>query len=225
MTKDLINTTFLALAFLSLFAVGELLYHKFKVKAEVTRKIVHIGTGVLSLFFPIMLGNHWLVLLLCASFAIILLISLRTLHLQSINSIDRKSYGSLLYPLSVYLCYLVYDYLDQNYLYYYLPILILAISDPIAAIAGKRWASPKYNIGNDSKTIAGNIGFLVSAYIISIIIIRSNYEIIVYKIILASFLISIISTVAEGLSVRGKDNLSIPVSVIFALYLSEKLIF
>jgi phytol kinase len=86
LSTDLINTAMLAGAFLALFGLAELLYHYLNVKAELTRKLVHAGTGLLTLLFPVMLNNHWLVLLLCSAFAVILLLSLRFNLLRSINA-------------------------------------------------------------------------------------------------------------------------------------------
>ena len=92
---NIINTALLASSFLALFGIAEILYHFLKMQAELTRKIVHIGTGLLTLLFPLMLSNHWYVLFLCTSFAAILLASLRLNLLPSINAIGRKSAGSL----------------------------------------------------------------------------------------------------------------------------------
>lgn len=139
MTPTVLNAIILAGCYLLLFTLGELLYYCFKIKAEITRKIVHIGTGLLALSFPLLLANHWCVLVLCTLFAGILIVSLRFDLLRSINAIDRQSIGSLAYPVSVYGCYLTYHLYDNRYVYYYLPILILAICDPIAGLIGRRW--------------------------------------------------------------------------------------
>jgi len=97
--KDIINTGILAFSFLALFGIAEILYHKVNVKAEWTRKLVHFGTGILTLLFPVMLNDHLYVFFLCASFALLLLASLRFNRLKSIHAIDRKSYGSISYPV------------------------------------------------------------------------------------------------------------------------------
>ena len=75
--RDLTNTILLSTSFLVLFACGEVLYHVFKVKAELTRKWSHVGTGFLTMLFPVMLSNHWWVLVLCATFAILLSTSIK----------------------------------------------------------------------------------------------------------------------------------------------------
>src|SRR5690606_10098770 len=103
----------LAGAFAALFAAAEVLYRVWRMNAEVTRKVVHIGTGLLALLFPLVLTSHWQVLALCGSFAVLLWISIRYKFLPSINGIRRKSYGSLGYPISVYVSFLAYEYSGQ----------------------------------------------------------------------------------------------------------------
>lgn len=222
MTKtDLVNTAILAGAFLSLFGLAETLYHYFNTKVEITRKIVHFGTGILTLLFPLMLDNHWLVLALCGSFAVILIISMRYNFLKSVNAIDRKSVGSIAYPIAVYGCYLAYIYFNYQYAYFYIPVLILAICDPIAALAGKRWPLGRYNIGNSSKTLMGSGMFFLSAFIV--IVLLSVMEHNMTRIVMRGLIIALFSTVSEAISGRGYDNITIPVSVLASLIVIDQL--
>lgn len=225
--KELIHTSWLALTFLLLFGMAEVLYHFLKVKAEYTRKFVHFGTGVLTLLFPIYLNNPWLVLFLCGSFAIILLVSLKYKLLPSINAIERKSYGSLCYPLAVFFCYLFYDWYQMNpqatggYLIFYLPILILAISDPLAALVGRKFPYGVYKVGCGYKTIMGSTVFFLSAFAISLVFISgfSAIEPFNLRAVFMAIGISLITTFAESISKNGMDNLYIPLSGTVITYL------
>ncbi len=225
MNKDILNTLILAGAFLTLFATAEVMFHLLKIKAELTRKFVHLGTGLLTLLFPIMLGNHWLVLILCASFAVILLLSLRFNLLKSINAIDRKSVGSLAYPVSVYGCYLVFDYFDQQYIYFYLPILILAICDPIAALTGKTWPYGSFKVGMEKKTLVGSGMFFISALVLTFALyLILHQESTTFTLVITAFVVAMISTVSEAFSRKGYDNLTIPAAVLVSMILTEKLL-
>jgi phytol kinase len=219
MQKDILNTVILAISFLSLFAVGELLYRFLHIKVEYTRKLIHVGTGIITLLFPAMLNNHWLVLFLCASFAIILWASFVYNFLPSINAINRPSHGSLCYPLAVYTSYLAYDYLGNPYFYFYMPMLILSICDPIAALTGKKWPFGKFNIGNETKTIMGSVCFCIAAIVISFTLftVTSNTLTTIQKLIMA-VVIGVVSAITEGLSKKGVDNVTIPLVVILTLY-------
>ena len=223
MSKDIINTAFLSLAFLGLFGIAEVLYHYFKMQVEHTRKLVHLGTGLLTLLFPVMLDDHRLVLLLCASFAGILLLSLRFNLLRSINAIDRVSAGSILYPAAVYLCYLGYDRFNGQYIYFYLPILTLAICDPVAALTGKKWPLGKYRIGKDNKTLMGSAMFFISSFLLSLGLFILNDTPFDTRMIFLSFIIGLACAVIEGISPKGSDNLSIPLTALGLLIMFQTL--
>lgn len=212
MKPELINTAILAVSFLALFGFAELLYHVFKVEAELTRKLVHIGTGILTLLFPIMLDNHWLVLFLCASFLVILTLSLKFDLLKSINAIDRKSQGSILYPIVVYVIYLIYTQFD-NYVFFYLPILTMAICDPIAALVGKRWPIGGYKVGKDNKTMAGSTAFAVAGLVLAMVLLLNMTDLSVGNALLVGLSVAVVAAFVEGISQNGFDNLLIPFSV------------
>lgn len=222
MTADWINTAILSASFLALFGIAELLYHYAHVKVELTRKLVHLGTGALTLLFPVMLSNHWFVLLLCGSFALILIVSLRFKLLPSINAIDRVSVGSLAYPASVYGCYLVFQAEHQHFGFFYIPILTLAICDPIAALAGKRWPLGKYTIGKDTKTLMGSGMFLLSAFIVYFVTVSMlNPQTGIQPLIFRGLIVAIIACTAEAVSGKGTDNLTIPAAVLGGLYFTN----
>ncbi len=226
MNSDLKYSLLLALSFLVLFGLAESLYHKQHIRAELTRKMVHICTGLLTLLFPLLLIHHWYVLMLCGSFAVIILASLRFNFLPSINAIDRKSHGSICYPIAVYLCFLVYEFYSSKtthignpLLYYYLPILTLAICDPMAAYAGKHFPYGKFKVWGGTKSLSGLTAFFLSSLIItsSVLYSFSATGTTGSDILLLSLPLAIIGGIAEAISSKGLDNITIPVSVLLTL--------
>lgn len=224
MSPGMIHTLYLACCFLALFGIGELLYHKASWKAEATRKIVHIGTGLLALTFPVLLADHRYVLLLCSSFLVLLLLSIRWRLLPSINAIGRKSAGSLAYPFAVYGCYLVFDYYNHQYIYYYLPILILGLCDPAAAFAGKKFPAGKYSIRSESKTAMGSLTFFVTATILSFAFFAATTPSFSDGyVILKCLIIALLAAFAEAVSSKGYDNITIPAAVLAGLAICNQL--
>lgn len=222
MSTSLLHTIYLAGAFLLLFASGEVLYHVFKIRAELTRKYIHFSTGFITMLFPPLIGNHWFVMALCGSFLLILAVSMRFKLLPSINAVDRKTHGSILYPIVVYGCYLAFNY-SGHFSYFYIPILILAVSDPIAALVGKGYPLGKYTIFGHSKTFSGSAGFFVSAMILCFLLL-------VYvdgrPMLLAfgpALLISLCSTISEAVTHKGYDNFTIPGSALAVLFVLENM--
>lgn len=217
MRETIIHTTLLAVAFLTLFAVAEILYHYLKVKAEITRKLVHFGTGLLTLLFPVLLDDHWPVLFLCGSFAIILILSMRFNFLKSINAIDRASAGSICYPLAVYVCYLAFYYYNKQYVIFYVPILILAICDPVAALTGKRWPKGKFKIGPDNKTLLGTCMFVLSCFMLTTVLYGLSAPPFKTSTLAISASLAILCAFSEAISPRGYDNLTIPFTALAIL--------
>lgn len=215
------NVTIVASVFLSLFATGELLYHKLNVCAEMSRKFVHLFTGILTFMLPVLIGDHRIVFGLCMSFAVLLYLSKKYGFLKSINAIDRPSQGSLWYPLMIYLCYYVY-HVSGEYIYFYLPILILAIADPLAALSGKKWPKGEYVIGCHTKTITGTSAFFSSAFIISVILLLWLTPATLFSALMISLIVSFITTISEALSRNGLDNFTIPIAALVVLIAMEK---
>lgn len=213
----------LSACFLGLFGVSELIHRTTSVKVEHTRKFVHFGTGILTLLFPVFLTSSWSVLCLCTSFAVILLLSLKYQFLPSINAIDRESHGSILYPVAVYTCFLLYEYRGFDLMFFYAPMLVLAIADPMAALFGKRWPKGAFTIGKDTKTLMGCSAFFGSALLILVGLSGLfNLEISfasVYRLIL----VALGATLAEAVSGKGSDNLTIPLAVVLLLNLFASL--
>ncbi len=217
MSKEIINTAILAAAFLVVFGTAEFMYHFLKMAVEITRKFVHIASGFIALLFPLLINNQWYVLFLCASFALILICSIRFDLLPSINAVNRKTLGSIAYPAAVYGCYVVYAHVSGERIYFYLPILILSICDPLAAAIGKRFGTRKYQAGADQKSYAGSIAFFLSAFVISLVLLSYFTTLNGGRILIYSLIAGICSAIAEGLSRRGLDNITIPATILFLM--------
>jgi dolichol kinase len=213
MYHDFVNVLILSGYFLLLFGFAEWLFYKFKWKPENTRKIVHFGTGILTFLFPVMLSHHLWVLLLCSSFAVLLLLSMKFNFLNSINGVDRITWGSLCFPLAVYLCFIANVYYNDS-LYFYLPMLVLAISDPAAALVGKATGWCPYQVWGQSKTIGGSLAFFISAILLGAgFHLGFNHDTLQSK-GMAIVIMALVTTAVEAVSTKGWDNVSIPLSVI-----------
>ena len=225
MMTDLIPICKLTVCFLSLFGLSEFLYYVIKVPVELSRKVSHIGTGFLTMLFPLWLHSHWSVLVMCASFFGLLVASKKLGFLQSINGIQRESYGSASYPVIVYLCFLLYTMLHDNHSdlvglgWFYLPVLTMALADPAAAFVGSRWPLGKFRIGIDTKSLSGCLAFFSVAFLLAFVWFYPFPIPVLQK--LAMFtLIALSGTLAEAFSSKGLDNFTIPAAVAISLFVS-----
>lgn len=218
-----ITVSFLYLvAIVLLLVFNELNYRKFKIKGEFTRKFAHFVSTLAVVPFPYIISSHWYVLILAFIFFVALFVTQYSKQLKSIHDIKRRSVGSYLLPLSIYVTFLVASIHEVKF-YYILPMLILAICDPIAAIMGMNIKKKNQNIiilgTNTGKTIIGSSSFFLTSLIICIIALYFNREVFDFKTFWLAVLVSVISTMAELFSWRGSDNLTIPLSVCLTLLL------
>ena len=200
--------------YLLLFGFTDLLYHQFKVDANTTRKVVHICTGLIALTFPVYLEHLWQVAWLCLSFLLLMAVSERFKWFKSITAVERKSYGSWLFALVVLACFYI-QINEGRTEFFYLPILVLTISDPMAAIVGKRLEYKPLNVFGHKKTLGGSLAFLCSALLILAIVSHFFYSLKLTEILV----MAVAATVSELLSTKGLDNLTIPASIVILLTL------
>jgi dolichol kinase len=102
-------------------------------------------------------------------------------------------------------------------------MLILAVSDPMAAILGinvktyngriKIWGKKLY------KTWLGTGAFLISSFVISIIALYFHRGVFDFKTFWLALSVAVVTMFAELISWKGSDNLSIPVSAVLILVL------
>jgi len=206
------------LALLLLIVLTEVLHRRFKVRTEHSRKFLHVSGGLMCLLFPLIFTSHWWLLVLAVIAFSILFITYKTKQLASVHKIYRYSVGSILFPIPVYLCFLMAEKAGSN-LYFYLPVSLLAISDTAAEIGGNIWGHLSRQFFGGQKTLAGSLCFFISAFPICFICLDSLVHASLTDLILSSFLIAFIATVIELITLHGWDNLTIPLIVIVLLYL------
>lgn len=218
-----IALTFIVLTGIAaLLIFNEMVYRRQEIRGEITRKFAHFTGTLATIIFPYIFNSHWFVLVLALIFFLVLFISRNGIHLRSIHDIDRKSYGSYLLPLSIYLTFLVSFQLDNKFMYI-LPILVLAVCDPMAGILGLNVKRNNKNIIllgiRTQKTLLGTGSFLVSCFILSLISLYFYYQQFDLKTVGLALGIATLSAAVELISWRGTDNLTIPLSVLLMLIL------
>jgi len=220
---NLIVLSFIYLTGISLLlAFNELNYRRLGVKGEITRKFAHFTSTLATVPFPYIFTSHWYVLVLALIFFAVLFITQNGNQLKSIHDIERKSIGSYLLPLSIYSTFLI-SCLLQNKFVYILPMLILGICDPMAAILGiniKNYNGRIKLFGHKfQKTWLGSGAFLVTSFLISLIALYFHLAVFDLKTFCLALLIAVTSMLGELFSWRGSDNLTIPLSVVLMLVL------
>ena len=165
---------FIWLAALGAGVIGlaEWAFRQWKVPVEYTRNMVQSGLGLLSLFFPLLFKNPWWVLLICALFQLILTRGLQMRKLKSVLTLRRKTFGTVLFPMVIYLLFLAWFYSgfklenkSESYAYFYLPVMVLSLSDPLATYFGNHY--PVHRFAFNRKTLGGLVAFGLITFFIS----------------------------------------------------------
>lgn len=185
---------------------------------ELTRKIVHIGTG------NVILLAWWLnipasVILLASIVASFVAIASYFLPiLPSVNGVGRKSLGTLFYAISIgILTTLFWENGQQQFTA--MGILIMSYGDGMAALIGQKWGKHPYQLWGNKKSWEGSLTMaLVSILIIIIVLnISGNWQ---GENFIIALTVGIFATILETISYIGIDNLTVPVGGgILAYYL------
>jgi phytol kinase len=191
-----------------LVAIAEVTSRLIKDDPELTRKIVHIGSGNVILLAWWLRIETWTIVAAAIIAAIIALISYVTPILPSINSVGRKSLGTLFYAISIgVLAYLFWDDFPQ---YTAIGILIMAWGDGMAAIIGQRFGKHTYRLGQNTKSWEGSLAMAVASFVITISVLRFIQGD-RWQTWATASTISLVATILEAFSQLGIDNLTVPI--------------
>ncbi|MBA3890580.1 MAG: hypothetical protein H0X64_08615, partial [Gemmatimonadaceae bacterium] len=181
---------------------------------EWTRKLVHFGGGLIAASFPWLFTTHWTVLALGSAFFLILWATRRVGLLQSVHGVARRSEGGLYYPVAVYLLFLI---AAQRPVFYLIAILALVLSDTVAAVLGSQYGRVNYTVEQDRRTLEGSAVFFVSTFLVVHLPLLLLGNVPPALSVLVAFQIALLMTLFEGISLRGNDNLVVPLMTYFLL--------
>lgn len=217
MNQQIVYATIFLGIFLLLVGVAHALYKFFHVSSENSRKFLHVSGGFLALSSPLFFTSHWWVLVLCSLAFLLLLFTYLKHWLPSIHQTKRKSIGSVIYPIPVYICFFVAAQ-KSNDLLFYLPISLLTVSDTMAELGGKKWGNGSGRLMQGQKSVAGSMSFAISALVISIACAYFS-NIPIQQMIILSIAVTLISTLTEIISTKGLDNITVPLITLISLLL------
>ncbi len=202
-------------ALIGVMLIAELSYRYLNISTEWTRKMAHVGSGIVALTYPEFLDNHFVVLVLTLSFTLILYVSKKKGLFQSIFAVKRKSYGELFFVWSSWLLFLLYMKTGQN-IYFYLPFAIVVFADPAAALVGQAFPVKKYRFFGSQKSWGGSLAFfLVTMFLAFYFLQASGFDDTYFYLMIVVF--SAVMTFVEAISLSGLDNLTIPLVGIILL--------
>lgn len=203
--------------------IGKWLIDTYSKDNEQLRKLVHIlhGLSLAALAFVVPLK---IIAVIEIVFLLSVLIARYTVehfdyipwiaYCRKVYQVGRLSYGEFFYPVSV----IILVFLAESASIFAVAILILAVSDTLAALVGKKYgASNTYLVFKQKKSLAGSLAFFVTAF--AIIWVFSLFGNVPFAESTLGLLLltALLVTIAENLGVYGSDNLLIPIVAVILL--------
>ena len=191
---------------------------------EVSRKVLHIMVGNIAFLLPIFVTKEAMAFLAAGPFILFTFLMSPYTPIKSIRgktSSAGHSMGLVYYAITwTILAYLFFD----NMIIIAAGILAMSYGDGLASLIGVKYGKRKYSIFGDKKSYIGSLAMFIFTFvtmIIAILIYKTvfSYELtITYEILVILVGISLIAAVAEGLTPKGLDNLSVPAIVAFCYW-------
>jgi phytol kinase len=199
---------------LLIFLAAEVWRRRSSPPAEWTRKAVHVSVGLVAACFPWLFHSPWTVLGLGVAFAALLWGTRRLGLLQSVHGVERRSRGDFYYVLAVFLLFVA---ARQRPVFYFISLLVLVVSDTLAALLGSAYGRWTYAVEADRRTLEGSAVFflatLLAVHVPLLLLTRIDRA----ASVLISLQLALLVTCFEAISLGGNDNLIVPLATGYLL--------
>jgi phytol kinase len=201
----------------TVIALGEGLRRWQGYSSDFTRKVIHIGVGMLSWGLHWLFDNPWFFIAACAAFMIINLLDWHYGFFAAMASGDRANLGTVYFPLAAGVA---------AYLFWQQPPLMVAAlmpltwGDGLAPVMGRAYGRHPYTVYSSSRTLEGSAGFLLFSFLftwLALWFIGGPPHISPLTAVLPAFVISLATALVEAISIWGLDNLTVTAVAILIL--------
>ena len=204
---------FAAIVVFAILMIGERIKKHERLNPEVARKFIHITVGFFVAFWPFFLSDD-IIYLICLAFIAVILFTRLSGLFPSIHKVPRKTWGDILFPVGIAATL----WLAADPWIFTAAILHLSLADGFAALVGEKYGKTNaYKILGYKKTFAGNAAFFMISLAITISLVWFEPGSFANIAMPTLFLVPIFATTIESLSVRGSDNILVPVLVTLLL--------
>src|SRR5436309_1349572 len=181
-------------------------------QAELSRKVMHVSLGLLTLTFPWLFDQAWPVFVVCGGIAL-WLVAVRRLalvhsHFGGAIEVARASWGEVYFPIGVALLFVLSA---GNPILYCVPLAILTLADTAAALVGSEYGHWRFTtLEGGKKSAEGSIAFFLVAYFAVHVPLLLATPIERLDVLLVAVTLAVLVTLFEAIAWRGLDNLFIP---------------
>ena len=202
----MIKFSIVLLYLFSIFLIS-VVFKKFnKNSKEITRKIIHIGIGPLIPIAQLLKIDQISALIFTGVVSLMVLINYGYKIFPTIEDVERKSYGTLFYCLSLFI--LISLFWNKDPFSLITGFFIMTFGDGLAGLIGKSFNSSSWIFLKQRKSLLGT----VTMFITSLIVVCTIGYIQQNSFYYSYFTIAFIATILEQFSVLGIDNFIVPIS-------------
>ena len=181
---------------------------------EARRKALHVAMGLLAVPFPWVFPTPVPVLVLAALAAVALTAlrlvpGLRARFGPALHGVERASAGDLAFVAGVALTFVLAGGSARLYV---VPLLLLTLADPAAALLGRRGGSTSWPWARGAKTVVGSAVFAAVAFGIVAVGLWLAGDVPPASAIVVALAAALGTALVESLAGRGLDNLFVPVA-------------
>ena len=174
-------------------------------KNELKRKIIHIGIGPLIPIAKFLKIDQNSALFFTGIILLLVLINYTFKIFPTIEDVERKSYGTLFYCLSLFI--LISLFWDKDPYSLITGFFIMTFGDGLAGLVGKTFNSRSWFFLRQKKSLIGTL----TMFLTSLIIVSSIGYTQQNSFNLNYFTIAFIATLLEQVSFLGIDNFIVPI--------------
>ena len=190
----------------SIFLIS-IIYKKFtEDNKEALRKIIHIGMGPLIPIAQYLQIDQNSALTFTAIISILIFLNYSYKFFPSIEDVDRKSFGTLFYCISLFI--LIFFFWEKDPYALMAGFFIMTFGDGLAGLIGKNLKSKNWIFFKQKKSLFGT----ATMFLTSLLVVCSLAYIQKYNFNLNLLMIAFIATTLEQFSVIGIDNLLVPLA-------------
>ena len=202
----MIKFTVVLLYLFSIFLIS-IVFKKYNEDSrEIVRKIIHIGIGPLIPIAQFLKINQNSALFFTGIVSLMVFINYNYKLFPTIEDVERKSYGTLFYCLSLFI--LIYLFWDKDPYALISGFFIMTFGDGLAGLIGKSFNSKSWIFFKQKKSLYGTITMFLTSLIVVCSIGYSQQN----SLNLNYFTIAFIATLLEQFSILGIDNFIVPIS-------------
>lgn len=208
----------LVVSYVWVFAVlgaGEGLRLIFKLPRDFTRKFVHIGVGLWAIGTVLVFQNWYAAIVPPLSFIVLNYISYRREVFKAMEAADKSNLGTVYFPISfaivIALCWARPAVIAAG-------LMPMTWGDALASIIGMRWGRRRYTVGGSTRSLEGSVAmFVFSLAAVFLVLWGGGTPPVTAG--LYALVVAAVATLVEAVSVRGLDNITVPLVSALVLWL------